>query len=107
MNSVNTIGHLEELILLIVASEKEGTYGVSIAAEYVKHFKKGISIPAIHTSLRRLEKKGYLKSSQGGITKERGGRRKRIYQVTDSGLEAISQLKTARQSLYEVIGQRL
>ena len=46
-----------------------------------------LTISAVHTALQRLEKKGLLKSWVGGETRERGGRRKRFFQLTGNGKE--------------------
>ena len=54
------LGHLEESILLMVMIV-EDAYGVSIATAYEKHTNNSISIPAIHTVLKRLEGKGMVK----------------------------------------------
>jgi PadR family transcriptional regulator, regulatory protein PadR len=54
----------KEAVLLITMYMDEA-YGVSVAEEYKKQTSAGISIPAIHTVLRRLEDKGLLKSKMG------------------------------------------
>jgi len=55
------LGNLEEAVLLIALYLDE-VYGVSVAEEYKKQTGQDISIPAIHTVLRRLEDKALLKS---------------------------------------------
>src|SRR5690606_18034729 len=69
------LGNLEEAVLLIALYLDE-VYGVSVAEEYKQQTGNAISIPAIHTVLRRLESKGLLKSEMGNASPERGGRRK-------------------------------
>ena len=81
------LGNLEETVLLIALYLDE-VYGVSVAGEYKKQTEHDISIPAIHTVLRRLEDKGLLKSKMGEASPERGGRRKRLYEATSHGLNA-------------------
>jgi PadR family transcriptional regulator PadR len=44
-----------------------------------------VSIGAAHSTLDRLEGKGFLKSEMGKPTTERGGRRKRIFTMTALG----------------------
>ena len=70
------LGVLEEIVLLILLSQ-DHTYGVEIAKTYEEQFEQTISLPAIHVVLKRLEKKGLVKSEMGEPTAERGGRRKR------------------------------
>src|SRR5688500_4269536 len=102
MNS--QLGNLEEAVLLIALYLDE-VYGVSVAEEYKKQSGSDISIPAIHTVLRRLEDKGMLKSKMGESIPERGGRRKRLYEATAFGLQIIRDIKTQRIRLWSKIPQ--
>ena len=70
---MNQLGNLEEAVLLI-AMYVDDVYGVSVAAEYKKTSGISISIPAVHTVLRRLEEKGFLQSKMGDASPQRGGR---------------------------------
>ncbi|MDW3192373.1 MAG: PadR family transcriptional regulator [Cytophagales bacterium] len=97
------IGALEELVILLVAALQEDAYAVSIRREYVQRTSKDISIPAIHTVLKRLEDKGLLRSQDSAPTKERGGRKKRIYTLTNSGYQLITELRNQREELWTLI----
>ena len=96
------LGHLEESILMMVMIEEEA-YGVSVAEAYEKHTNNSISIPAIHTVLKRLEGKGMVKSSMGEATPERGGRRKRIFEATPYGYKVIAAIRENRTHLWSLI----
>ena len=96
------LGNLEEAVLLIALYLDE-VYGVSVADEYKKQTGQGISIPAIHTVLRRLEDKGLLRSAMGESSPERGGRRKRLYEATAHGLNVIREIKKERVRLWSKI----
>ncbi|HTE30648.1 MAG TPA: MarR family winged helix-turn-helix transcriptional regulator [Chryseolinea sp.] len=96
------LGNLEEAVLLITMYLDE-VYGVSVADEYKKQTKNGISIPAIHTVLRRLEDKGLLKSRMGESSPERGGRRKRLYEPTAYSFNIIRQIKKERLRMWSKI----
>jgi len=96
------LGNLEEAVLLIALYLDE-VYGVSVADEYKKQTGHHISIPAIHTVLRRLEEKGLLKSKMGESSPERGGRRKRLYESTAFGLNQIREIKKGRMRLWSKI----
>jgi DNA-binding PadR family transcriptional regulator len=96
------LGNLEETVLLIALYLDE-VYGVSVAEEYKKQTEHDISIPAIHTVLRRLEDKGLLKSKMGEASPERGGRRKRLYEATSHGLNVIREIKKDRVRLWSKI----
>ena len=96
------LGILEEIILLILLM-KEETYGLDVAKVYEQQFDQSISLPAIHVVLKRLEKKGLVRSKMGEPTAERGGRRKRIYQATNKGYEAARYLQQKRTEMWKVI----
>ena len=96
------LGTLEEMILLILLM-KEETYGVEIAKEYKNQLNQTISIPAIHVVLKRLEKKGFVKSRMGEPTKERGGKSKRMYKATPSGYEVAHEIQHRRNEIWKTI----
>lgn len=98
------LGNLEEAVLLITMYTDEA-YGVSVAEEYRKQSRSAISIPAIHTVLRRLEDKGLVTSRMGEAAPERGGRRKRLYQPTPFGFRVIRDIRNERLRLWAKIPQ--
>lgn len=97
-----SIGSLEEIVLLIVIVLDDNAYAVTISEEYTRQFGKSITIPAIHTVLRRLEEKGFIKSRVGGATQLRGGRSKRYYNITKVGYETAKALNQQREALWSM-----
>lgn len=98
------LGSLEEAILLLVAVLQGEAYGYILSEEYQKHFDQRISISAVHTVLKRLEDKALIKSEMGGATAERGGRRKRIFKVTEAGFGTLEDLQSKRMRLWGMLG---
>ncbi|MFT3701712.1 MAG: PadR family transcriptional regulator [Agriterribacter sp.] len=98
-----SLGEFEELILLVVAASDGEAYGVSIQESLMEKLKKNVNISAVHVSLKRLEDKGFVKSRFGGITEERGGRRKKFYNITGIGKRALDAQYELRTSLYKQI----
>ena len=96
------LGVLEEIVLLILLSQEQ-TYGVEIAKIYEAEFGQPIAIPTIHIVLKRLEKKGLVKSAMGEPTSSRGGRRKRLYEATQEGFRITHALKEKRTNLWKTI----
>lgn len=95
------LGAFEELVLLAVGSLGENAYGVTVKEALEAQTGRLPSIGALHSALYRLEDKGYLKSVEGGATAERGGRRKKFYQLSASGkraLQAAHELRMAFSS---------
>jgi PadR family transcriptional regulator PadR len=99
------LGEFEELVLTMVAVLQEDAYGAAITEEIETRLKRDVNLSAVHVTLYRLEDKGYIKSSVGGATNERGGRRKRIYTVTSAGMALIRAMKEARMDLWKMIPQ--
>jgi len=73
------IGEFEELVLLTIALLDEQAYGVSIKEEIEKRASRNISIGALHSTIARLEEKGFLRSHLSGSTHERGGQEKTFF----------------------------
>ena len=99
----NRLGEFEELILLTVGSLYDDAYGVAVINEIEKQADRKVNISAAHEALKRLEKKGFLKSRMGGATHERGGRRKKYFTLTPEGKTAIDESITLRNQLYNKI----
>ena len=83
------LGAFEELVLLVVGSLADKAYGVAIKEALEEQTGRTPSIGSLHSALYRLEDKGYLRSTEGGATTERGGRRKKFYQLSASGRKAL------------------
>lgn len=96
----NAIGELEELVLLIVGILDDHAYGVSVFSEIKKQTGRNVNISAIHVVMNRLEEKGLLKSTIGGATNQRGGRRKKFYKLTANGQSALQVQKEVRDKLF-------
>lgn len=99
------LGEFEELVLTLVAALQEDAYGAAIAEEIEKRLQREVTLSAVHVTLYRLEDKGYVKSKSGGTTKERGGRRKRIYSVTTAGMAMLRVMKDVRIDLWKMVPQ--
>lgn len=101
--SKHRLGEFEEIVLLTVAILYGEAYGIAILNEIEDRLKREVSIGSLRTVLSRLEKKGYLKSEFGESTAVRGGKRKRYFQVTKYGQQALQKTKEQRQQLWDAI----
>jgi len=97
------LGELEELVLLVVAASTEQAYGVPICEQLQQHTGRSFTIGAVHTTLYRLEEKGFLSSSVGGATAERGGRSKRLFTLTAAGGRVLQEMQQMRSRLWQAI----
>lgn len=97
-----TLGALEELILLLVLREKT-SYGAELVKLYVQQMNKEITLPAVVMVLKRLEKKGMLKSHMGEPSRSRGGRRKVIYEATELGYRTVEETMKAKTQIWNMV----
>jgi PadR family transcriptional regulator, regulatory protein PadR len=98
-----SLGEFEELVLLMVAALHDEAYGVVILEGLEEKTKKSFNISAIHVVLKRMEDKGFVKSRFGGITDNRGGRRKKFYVITALGKRVLDNQYTLRVDIYKQI----
>jgi len=82
-------GEFEMLVMLAVLRLGEGAYGVTIREELEQETSRTLTLGTIYKTLGRLESKGYLRSHASEPTAERGGRRKKLYEVSAAGLRAV------------------
>ena len=87
---IQMIGEFEYLILTSAARLGADAYGASIRKEIEKATGRRCSIGALYTTLDRLEAKGFVRTWMGEPTPERGGRSKRLVQVTATGVKKAS-----------------
>lgn len=99
------LGEFEELVLTLVAALRENAYGAVIKSEIELRQKRSVNLSAVHVTLYRLEDKGYINSAFGGATNERGGRRKRIYTITNAGIAILQRMQVARIDLWKMVPQ--
>jgi DNA-binding PadR family transcriptional regulator len=87
----------------MVAALHDEAYGVAILENLEDKLEKKFNISAIHVALKRLEDKGFTRSRFGGITTDRGGRRKKFYIITALGKRVLDQQYALRTSIYKQI----
>jgi DNA-binding PadR family transcriptional regulator len=64
-----------------------------------------VLLGAAYAALDRLEKNGLVSVSVGDTTPQRGGRAKRIFQVTPRGLRAVRDTRQALVSMWRDVPQ--
>ena len=105
--SKHHLGEFEEIVMLTVAILHGSAYGVAIIDEIERRLKRKVSIGAIQTVLRRLEQKGLLRSELGESSAVRGGKRKRFFELTAFGKNALQEVKNQRMGLWSAIPEFL
>lgn len=94
------LGEFEETVLTMVAIIGQEAYGNRIVNEIKERLDRSVNVSAVHITLYRLEDKGLVKSSMGGVTSIRGGRRKRFFEVTHTGFAFLRNIRDQRNDLW-------
>jgi DNA-binding PadR family transcriptional regulator len=83
------LGDFEQLVVLALVRLGPEAYGASIRREIETHARRELSISAVYTTLQRLEQKGLVRSRMGEPTPERGGRRRKHFELLPAGARAL------------------
>ncbi len=97
------LGEFEEVVMLTVAILYDKAYGISIKEEIETRLSRAVSVGAMRTTLKRLEKKGLLASEFGEATAVRGGKRKRYFKLTQYGKKVLIDTMDTRRQLWDAI----
>ncbi len=95
------VSRSEEFILLAVLYLDKDAYGVAIRHHLRKMTGETWSFGAVFVMLGRLEKKGFLASRLADPTPERGGKSKRMYELTDEGRQELARIKKVEESAWK------
>lgn len=101
MSRGSRLGGLEELMLLCVLRLGEDADGASVRDELEARAEHAVSVSTVYVTLMRLEEKGYVRSWKGEPTAQRGGKAKRLYEVTPEGFEALEAERAVREGLWQ------
>ena len=101
MAKIQNLGEFEQIVLLAILRLRDAAYGVSIRAEISAITGRKATRGALYTTLDRLEEKGLVKSRIGDPTPVRGGRAKRYYAVSTSGVKAVVRAQRAYRQLLD------
>lgn len=96
----NYLGEMELMVLLAVVRLGDDAYGVPISKELLLIAQREVSVGSIYAALERLESKGFVSSSLGEPTPERGGRAKRYFHVTRTGVRTLEQTRESLTRLW-------
>lgn len=97
------LGEFEEFTLLAVRALGEATYAVPVQSFVEQTTGREVAMGAVYAALDRLEGKGFVRSRLGTPTPQRGGKRKRLVEITPAGLRAIRDLRRIRDRIWTAI----
>ena len=101
------LGDFEEIVLLTVGILHGNAYGVSIKDEIESRIHRKVSVGALQTTLRRLEKKGFVTAKHADPSPLRGGRPKLYFTMTVSGKKALDYQRHTRSTLWNALPEAI
>ncbi len=94
-------GEFEQVVLLTVARLKDQAYGMAIRQEIADRTGRDVGIGSVYSALDRMEAKGFVSSTLGDPTPERGGKAKRYYRLERAGFFALQRAREMFAQLWD------
>jgi DNA-binding PadR family transcriptional regulator len=101
------LGEFEQIVLLALVRLGSDAYGATVRREIEVRAGREVSISAVYTTLERLEQKGLVRSRIGEPTPERGGRRRRHFELLPLGARSLRDAYNALTGMTAGIERRL
>lgn len=101
------LGGFEQTILMALLHLGDGSDGVSIRREIEARTGLETSTGALYTTLERLETRGLVSHVLGDSRPERGGRRRKLYQLEAPGLAALRESYSVFSAMVRGVESRL
>ncbi len=81
------LGQLELMVLLAVMRPTRDAYGVLISRDIAEKSGRDVALASVYAALERLERKGFVTSTLGEPTAERGGKARTYFAPTAAGMQ--------------------
>ena len=83
------LGNVELVVLLALMRFNDEASGLPIFEEIESRVGRDVPLGSVYAALGRLEDKGYVTSRLGEPTAARGGKAKRFFKVTPTGMREV------------------
>ena len=107
MGKGDYLGEFEMVVMLTLVHLGDAAYGMTIRREIEERTGRTVSIGAVYTTLRRLQRKGYVSSQLGAPSPSRGGRAKKFFTLEPDGLTALRRSREMFASLWKDVPDSL
>lgn len=97
---MNLLTRPEEYVMLAIWKLQEDAYSIPIREQVSKSTGYEWSLSSVFTPLNRLSKKRLVTSTLTKPQAQRGGRHKRVYELTPAGRQALIQIRTVEESMW-------
>jgi DNA-binding PadR family transcriptional regulator len=97
----NALGEFEHQVLLTVVRLGGTTYSAPIVIALEELTGRSTSPAAVFVALRRLEQRGFLRSTKHEPDPGEGGRGRRTFEVTDSAIEKLRESRQVFERMWD------
>lgn len=101
------LGELEHMVLAATMRLGPEAYGAAIIKEIAAETGRRVPSGSLSITVDRLESKGYVESRMGESDASRGGRPKRYVSITEAGVAALADSRSAMINLWQGLETRL
>ena len=93
----------EEFILLSIWRLEDNAYGVTIRREFMRSTNRTLHYGSLYNTLELLIRKGLVTCWESSPDARRGGRRKKLYFLTNNGKRTLKEA----QAIYRAVWQKV
>src|SRR6186997_3264585 len=101
MANPNPISNFELMVMLALIRLGDDAYGVPISQEIEEQSGHDVAMGSVYAALERLQDRGFVSSSIGEPTPERGGRAKKYFKVTGKGMKVVQETQQTLTRLWK------
>jgi DNA-binding PadR family transcriptional regulator len=95
------MGEFEALVVLAALRLGEEAYGLSIAEEISRTAGRDTARASVYVTLRRLEKKGLIRTAREPADRAPGGKPRRLVTVLPEAIERVGDSRRALQRMWD------
>ena len=95
-----SLGELQQLAMLAVARLGNEAYGAAIRNELADVAGREVAVPTVYVTLIRLEEQGLVRSTEQPPAEGRGGRARRVFELTSDGWDALHEARSAANRMW-------
>jgi DNA-binding PadR family transcriptional regulator len=95
------LGELEHRVLLTMLRLGDAAYSVSVALQLEERTGHTVELATIQVAMRRLEEKGLTASELRHAPSDEGGRQRRYYRITESGIARLRETRAELIALWQ------
>jgi len=99
--SRESLGEVEQLVLLAILRLGDEAYGVPIVEEILERTGRDVARAAVYLALRRLRQKGLVSSRLADPEPVPGGKAKRYFRVEPDGIERLAEARSTLMSMWD------